>query len=471
MPDGILPPIIQDFANVEARNKGVASYASGMAALVVAAAAIPDGLRLKAKVHEDWHEEARIWLALIGPVSAKKSPVLRAAMAPLKAAEEKAVEGYEADMAVYSLAKQKAEKNETECDLSEPDPPPQYILNDTTIEAAGDVLATNPQGVLLEHDELSGFFGSMDKYNSGRGSSADRAFWLRAWNGGPHKVNRRSFKGKPLRIPNLSVSVIGGIQPDTIRRVIKDCTDDGLIQRLIPVVIGPAKVGEDIPADKQTTAYKRLISRLVRLPEGTVRLSPDAQSIRRDLEVYLHGYSVVEDLSPRLAAFIGKLEGYFARLALTLHVCEAVDLSKSKTLLPSEVSADTAKRAGRLIREFIIPHAKHFYLDIASEGTELPQARAIAGYILAKGCKRFTFGDLTTNVHCCRKKTKDEVRRMIEPLEMFAWVEPEQVFDPRSWTVNPEVHIKFAHRAEEERARRESVHEKIREEAGHGQDD
>jgi hypothetical protein len=40
----------------------------------------------------------------------------------------------------------------------------RLCLEDATIESAQDVLAGSPGGVLLYQDELSGFFGSMDKY-------------------------------------------------------------------------------------------------------------------------------------------------------------------------------------------------------------------------------------------------------------------------------------------------------------------
>ena len=43
----------------------------------------------------------------------------------------------------------------------------RLCLEDTTIEAAQEVLAGSPTGVLLHQDELSGWFGSMDKYSGG----------------------------------------------------------------------------------------------------------------------------------------------------------------------------------------------------------------------------------------------------------------------------------------------------------------
>ena len=64
------------------------------------------------------------------------------------------------------------------------------MIIDTTIEAAQEILKDSPDGVLLDQDELSGWFGSMDKYSGARGAQTDRAFWLKAYNGGPYTVDR-----------------------------------------------------------------------------------------------------------------------------------------------------------------------------------------------------------------------------------------------------------------------------------------
>ena len=53
----------------------------------------------------------------------------------------------------------------------------------------------------------------------------DRGFWLQAFNGGPYIVDRISRKSG--LIPNLSVSLLGGIQPEPLRRIADEAVDDG----------------------------------------------------------------------------------------------------------------------------------------------------------------------------------------------------------------------------------------------------
>ncbi len=378
----------------------------------------------------------------------------RSATAPLKKLERQEI---------ARCREAKAEWDQMDKEKRGPEPTARrHILNDSTIEATASVLADNDHGLLLDRDEFAGWFGAMDKYSAGRGAAADRAFWLQAWNGGPYTVDRVSRAS--LRIPNLSVSILGGIQPDAIRRIAGDTVDDGLLQRLIPVSVGPATIGEDTPDTGDTYRnYEALVVRLTKLPERIVKFDAAAQTIRRDFERYANTLTKLEILSPRFAAFCGKLDGLFARIALIFHCCDHINLSipTEATEIPEQVMESTARRVETLMREFVIPHALHFYLELAAETTVMDDARAIAGYILAKNVERLTFGILTRDCWPCRKKSREDVIRMIEPLEMLGWLTPDHPLIPRAWTVDPRVHQEFAARAERERERRQQVRQVI----------
>jgi hypothetical protein len=233
--------------------------------------------------------------------------------------------------------------------------------------------------------------------------------------------------------------------------VVAETVDDGLLQRLVPITVGSANVGEDSPdLGHSFKEYDALIARLAVLKPQVIKFNAAAQEVRRAFERHTHELAHLEILSPQLAAFCGKLDGLFARLALIFHCCESQP--------PSEhVSEETALRVDRLMKEFIIPHAMRFYLEIAGETGTMASARNIAGYILSKKVERLTFGILTRDCWPCRKQTRDEVMRMLEPLEMFGWLTPDDPILPRAWTVRPEVHKQFAERAAQEKQRREAV--------------
>ena len=157
-----------------------------------------------------WLKSARLWVALVGPVSAMKTPITSAAVRPLRIIDPKMAQRYSEERAKYNQLSAEERKQ------AEPPKHTRLMMQDTTIEAAQEVLKDSPNGVLCYQDELSGWFGSMDKYSGGsRGSAKDRAFWLEAYNGNSYSVVRVS-RGSTF-IENLSVSILGDSNPGAIR--------------------------------------------------------------------------------------------------------------------------------------------------------------------------------------------------------------------------------------------------------------
>ena len=96
-------------------------------------------------------------MALIGPVSAMKTPMLKAAAKPLQAIDNVLARDYQRAMAAYNrLPKEKKQQQENPLQR-------RVMAQDVTIEATQDILQDSPAGILYYSDELSGWFGSMDK--------------------------------------------------------------------------------------------------------------------------------------------------------------------------------------------------------------------------------------------------------------------------------------------------------------------
>src|SRR5262249_1498157 len=132
--------------------------------------------------------------------------------------------------------------------------PPRFVAFDTTIEKLGDILARTPRGLLVKRDEIAGWIGAMEKYsNSSRGAAADRGFWLQSFDGGPFTVDRIT-RGE-LHIPNLSASLLGGIQPARLAQIHALATD-ALLQRFLPTLLGPSQLALDRASDDE--AYSQL---------------------------------------------------------------------------------------------------------------------------------------------------------------------------------------------------------------------
>ena len=87
----------------------------------------------------------------------------------------------------------------------------RYEVNDSTIPKLGELLAENPNGLLLVRDELSGFLRELDREDH----AGDRAAYLEMWDGKGELTYDRIGRGT-VRVPSNTLSILGGIQPDVL---------------------------------------------------------------------------------------------------------------------------------------------------------------------------------------------------------------------------------------------------------------
>jgi len=458
-PRGLLPPIIERFATIRADMMGVDPGGIAMAALAACCAVIRDRISIKVKQHEKWHEEARLWIMLVGDPSYKKSPIMKAAATRVSAIDTEMLRQYNRD---FTKWKEDGEHGDMPV-------PVRLRIEDTTMEAAQEVCVHSPDGVLALQDELSGWFGGIEKYRGGKGGAKDRSFWLRAYNGGQMAVNRVSRKS--ILIENLSISILGGVQPDAIRKIVSDSTDDGLIQRFIPVVLRPSGVDKDVEMPDVAGEYDALIERLHALeaPQSFLGKQPmqfddDARQVREELARKHHRIvSSIEGFNKKLAAHIGKWDGMFPRLCIIWHCIENIDRDD----LPLFVSGDTAARVAEFMHRYMMKHACAFYFGTIGLADDHETLRDVAGYILAHNLKSVTMRTLSRGSRSMRRLTRDEGGRIFEQLEAFGWLAQQgRRTDAPSWDVNPAVHTMFAEMADEERTRRADMRQVLADMAG-----
>ena len=105
LPRNVLPRVIEDFAFSQGEMMGADPSGLAMGALTVCAAAIPDSTELRVKQYDpSWLESARIWVALFGDVSTKKTPIIQAAAKPLVRRDIELARRYAGQKKVYEIA-------------------------------------------------------------------------------------------------------------------------------------------------------------------------------------------------------------------------------------------------------------------------------------------------------------------------------------------------------------------------------
>jgi hypothetical protein len=461
LPRGILPNVIEDVAVEQGRLIGCDPAAIALSCLVGCAAVIKDGIKLQPKVHNtEWTESARIWGLNVGDPSTKKTPAAKVGMAPLIAIDKRMALEYNNAMAEYErLPKQEQHLTPTPKRI-------RLMVFNTTVEACQEIMKDSPNGIIAFQDELSSWFGSMEKYSNGRGAMADRSFWLKAYDGGYAPVDR-IYRGQVF-IENQSACLLGGIQLEPIRKIANESEDDGLLQRTLPLILKPAVPECDEPGNGATEEYKRLIDSLHKLepPRGghfdfngtPLRFDAEAQKYRNELDVRHCNLSMgLKSLNPKLASHIGKYNGIFARLCIIWHCCE-----HASGPLPTTVSEKTARRAGAFLHDFLLPHAMAFHSSILGMSDDHDQLTDLAGYILAKGLTTLTSRDVKQSVRTMKKCDRRAWESALNQLDAWGWLDivpGARTTSPPYGVINPMVHRKFAAKAKEEVERRKRVRE------------
>lgn len=277
----MLPPVIADFAFDTAERMGIDPSMAAIPALIVCAAAIHDDVTIQPQAHDDtWLESARLWSAMVGGPSIKKTPSLRASVSAIEAVEARWRKEDAADFAKYEIEKKRRAKAKDEAPECENPKPRErrLVVDDFTLEKAAYILADNPGGILVWSDELAGFIGRFDAYKSGAGS--DQAAACRLYNGGPYRRDRVR-EGASVYVPNWSACMLGGIQPEMMHKIARGLATDGFCQRFLPFYA--RKVGK--PVDRKPDAeaigsFTGLVARIAGLPVASMRASPSRCPLR-----------------------------------------------------------------------------------------------------------------------------------------------------------------------------------------------
>ena len=468
----MLPKAIADYAFDSGELIGVDPAMIAMPALVSCAAALHDAVKIQPKRHETgWTESARLWCAVVGSPSVKKSPAIKRATKRLRKIDMELHEDNAKDMArhlgemeAYKDAKKEAKKTGEQVTAPEPAQNNRMVVEDITVEALSEILKCNSRGVLCIQDELSGWFGAMDAYSGGKAGGKDRAHWLEAYNGGGRVVDR-VMRGN-IHIPNWSVSMIGGIQPDAIRRIAANMTDDGLMQRFMIIVGGNARE-HDRPEDSEAGAnFAQLVDYLYGVggSERPVTLSEEAHQVRENLNAYSTELADFAALPGGLRSHLGKWTGLFARLLLTFH---AIECHATRTYpVGRQVSGETAQQVDQLMRRYLLPHAMAYYTDILGAATDLEHARWIAGHVLSKGLHAITNREIMQAYKQWRGLDDFRRSRIMLTLEDMGWLVPmdgerQSRKGTNTWAVVSKVHTMFAKKGAAEAEKRERIRQEL----------
>lgn len=465
--DTLLPPPLAEWVVDEASR--MPCPPDFVAAAVIASLGSIIGARcaIKPKGLDDWLVVPNLWGGIVGLPSAKKSPAISNGLRPLdrlvaKAMKEHAaaMDVYESECVVHKVQTEAIEANlkrtakksngsigSTLTGLAQnlqshkqqtPTPPNlrRYKTNDTTVEKLGELLRSNPAGLLVHRDELVGLLASWEK----EGHEGDRAFFLELWNGTGSFDTDRIGRGS-IFIENLCGSIFGGTQPDKLIAYLEQASNalanDGMLQRFQLLVYPDPVKWEWIDRTPNKQARDRAFEIFEALADidfveaGAApaddfhkfpffRFNAGAQKIFIEWSTDLHGKKIPTEDSPIIQQHLAKFDKLFPAIALIFHLVEAA----YSGIGAGKVNESCALRAAAWC-DYLEAHARRCYGLLADDG--LRAAQALAGKITAgKLTDGFTAREVRRNRW--RNLSSDEsVHAALDWLEDEGWLRSKEV--------------------------------------------
>jgi hypothetical protein len=262
-----------------------------------------------------WTEPAILWVAIVQPSGAKKTPAIKAVLAHLERREARVIALYE---------KQRERRAACEPQILQPN---RLLVSDITAEALLATHAMAPLGLILHRDELGGWLNSFNQYKAG-GKGGDAQTWTEMHQGGLALIDRKT--GGTFSVPRAAVSLVGGVQPELLRKAISgEHMFDGIASRLL--FVAPPEIvntwSEETISDEARTGWNDLQDELLSLqPDNDgnpvdLPMTVEARAVWVDF-FNVHVQRRAEEGEGPMRSALAKLEGATARLALVVQLAE-----------------------------------------------------------------------------------------------------------------------------------------------------
>jgi hypothetical protein len=336
-------------------------------------------------VRNGWTEEpVHLWGALVGSPSTKKTASMRPMLKALKPLTDVRKIEYAMKKTEYKIALEKYASKE----LSEEPKKPilrQILINDATVEAIYRAInPENPECICIYRDELTGLIGTLSKYNDG-----DRSFFLEGYNSNPYTINRAKYE-EPILISKLSLSVLGAIQPQKMKSILKGA-DDGFTSRLLFAFPDPI-ISEEPETDISENTLGLIFRKTDQLPakEEKVSLTKEAREEFNKWHTE-NEINTQKCISGLLQSSCGKMGGQVIRIACVLeHIFWALGDESDP---PKEISQDTVIKAIVLIEDYFKPMAEKV-LSECQRDNSCDAAQAFIKYLADNKISQFNLREL-----------------------------------------------------------------------------
>jgi len=395
---------------------------AAISAIVITGSIVGSGCGIRPKRRDEWEVISNLWGACIGrPSVALKSPSMKEPMGMLERLQSEYGESFEQEKAgaefdglaskflienvkgQLTKAQKEGEVDPEEyqalkaeyMDLNqnaEAEPARRiFKTNETSVQSMTVLQNQNPRGLLTFRDELTALLVKWDREDG----ADERAYFLEGWNGNGGYTDYKIGRGL-TEAPNICISLLGGIQPDKLRRYLHQAlrgNNDGLMQRLQLAVWPDEPKDWKLVDTKPNKAHKlrafdimKTLAEIDFVEYGAqqgenderpyFRFNPEAQELFNEWFINLQSVKIQQEDSPLMVEHFGKFRSLMPSLALIFHCIDIAD-GKAK----EKVTAESARLAISWCR-YLESHARRIYA--MAESPEHEAAVRLTAKIKAK---------------------------------------------------------------------------------------
>lgn len=380
------------------------------------------GIQKKYSVHPlpDWYEPANLYVLIIAESSERKSPTMNQIMQPVYDYEREENERIAPEVAAYETQKKiiegkianltknasrlgKKKSDEKYLDLGDLDDlqrelseleevtPIRLVVDDVTMEKLASVMQQNQERVGIVSTE-GGIFNIL------AGRYSDKTVIdvvLKSYSGDRYISDRMTRSGQTLDHPLITMLLY--VQPIVIKDIMSNSefVERGLNARFL-YSIPPSTIGERRYRVKKISEFDRadytdVIQRLFAIPvpdkPKIVELDDDADKLAEAFFYELE--EKMQEASPELKSWLGKLHGTTMRIALVLHCIQYIEESEHY-----KIDGKTMSNAIEMARYFQAHTEAAFNIAGLNDPPEVRDAKYIMKRIDSTGQMEIRLRDL-----------------------------------------------------------------------------
>jgi hypothetical protein len=433
--------------------------------LSVASSLVGNARRIKAS--RGWSEPLAVWTAIVGHSGTGKTPGIEVTSRALSRVEKSRkskigeLQRQHETKAVAAKAAEKKWKAEVaeaiEANRKPKEMPaqamhpgefiaPRLVVSDATIERLAVLNQARPAGLAMVCDELAGLFLNMARYSNG----SDKEFWLKAWNGGHHSVER--LGRAPTEVDQLLIGITGGFQPDKLVQSFEGA-DDGMYARVLfawPQRAPYRELSDEV--SEVEPEFQNALNWLADLADaGGGEFSPREMFLTRDaraeFEVFRRTLDEgLEALDGREREWWSKGATQVLRLSGTLCFLHWAMSGAGKPQEPKEVGPEDVRGAVTLWRTYFWPHARAALRQMGLSERHA-NARRVLRWVRANKKAEVSSEDLRRDA-LSQSLDAEQTQRLIDGLVQKGWLRLAKLKGKKGpgrrvtrWEVNPKLFL------------------------------